>query len=738
MQANSPSLRRGASTLAALALVLGATGVRADTPPSQSDAFPLFDNYIKIGAQEASISGNEAAFQAVTQQPKSGSGGIEDFHFGKDVDKTTTLTIDGRAMAPSEDYLGKLNITKADVGSFEMGYKTFRTYYDGVGGFFPLANTWMPLSAQDLHVDRGQFWAEAKINFPNQPEFTLRYSNETRTGKKDSTIWGSSDFTGLSVNNPPITDYRKLVPSYLDLNERHETVEATLKHTVGNTTVQASVISETVTNNDARYVTNFPGEVIPWAIARLPSASQPAAKALVYPANWNNQTVTVQTDGIDGKTFTAVANSTTVFSEKIKLLAGISYQDVNNDFTGDRPISTSPPTAVGVVVATGNTNLNLMGNSSSKISTGVVALALDPTPDLALKVSLRGQDNATRSDATLTSVAAAVNTTTGGVTITSTNQQEYSRVKETSWAPVPDFTSSGFSSVTIYGSATKRMADGDKHYVTPYTVGTVPSNSALNFEDPKEDHAYYKLGANWRQSALFSLRAEVFYKDNITRASGYGIDLGDYYNLASQFHGLKLTAIVKPSAEVTFTTRYIYQKGKMQVTGLLPTFPEYDSCDAESDTISETIDWIPSTQFYLQANANLVFSYINTVYPRAGTVAAAGATPAWDANGVLQNSNNNNFTGSLLAGFVLTKQDDLQFQVTYYRADNGDAYLAPLTMPYGAAARQYSASAGVKHKFTDRLIGNAKVGYFDSVNDTSGGMTNFHGPMGYVSLTLAL
>src|ERR1019366_6300675 len=91
---------------------------------------------------------------------------------------------------------------------------------------------------------------------------------------------------------------------------------------------------------------------------------------------------------------------------------------------------------------------------------------------------------------------------------------------------------------------------------------------------------------------------------------------------------------------------------------------------------------------------------------------------------VLQNSNNNNFIGSLLAGFVLTKQDDLQFQVTYYRADNGDAYLAPLTMPYGAAARQYSASAGVKHKFTDRLIGNAKVGYFDSVNDTSGGMTN--------------
>ena len=544
MQATSFSLRRSASTLAALALVLGAAGVKADTSPSQADAFPNFDNYVKIGAFGTDVTGNDAAFQARNRQSANGTLGIEDMYFGKDLNKDTSLLIEGHALTVSEDYLAKFLVTKNEVGSFEAGYKSFRTYYDGVGGFFPLNNYWMALNPEALHVDRNQFWAEAKIHLPNLPEFTVRYSNETRSGKKDSTIWGSSDFTGLSILGAPINASRKMTPSYLNLDERHQTLEATMLHTVGNTTVRVALIGETVNNLDTRYVTNFPGEVIPWSIASLSSSAQPAAKALVSPANWNNQAVTVQSDGIDDSTFTAMANSTTVFSEKIKLLAGISYQNLNNDFTGSRPISASTPTAVGVVVATANTNQNLMGHTDGDIYTGNLALDLKPTANWSVKLSLRSQDSYIKSAATMTNLAASVNTTTGVLTYTSTNQQEYSRVKDTSWTPVLDFSYSGFSNLTIYGSASERMTNGDKLYATPYTVGTVPSSNSLSFEDPKDDHALYNLGANWRQSALLSLRAEVFHKDETVRATGYGIDLGDYYNLASQFTGVKFTAIV--------------------------------------------------------------------------------------------------------------------------------------------------------------------------------------------------
>ena len=91
-----------------------------------------------------------------------------------------------------------------------------------------------------------------------------------------------------------------------------------------------------------------------------------------------------------------------------------------------------------------------------------------------------------------------------------------------------------------------------------------------------------------------------------------------------------------------------------------------------------------------------------------------------------------------VTGVVLTKTDDLLFQGFYYKATNYDPYLASMTMPYGASAEESVVSVGVKHKFSDKCLGEAKVGYIDSKNPTTGGNTNFHGPMAYVSMTFAM
>ncbi len=731
MQAIYLNFRRSASVLAGLALVLGAVGVKADptaTPTNQSDAFPIFENYLTLAGQASSLSGDKAAFQSVTQQPKSGSLGIEDFHYGKDLANNKSLSFDGRAMSGTDDYLGKLSFAKTDVGSFEMGYKTFRTYYDGVGGFFPLSNTWLPMSPEGLHVDRGSFWVEGKLTLPNAPAITLKYTNDTRRGKKDSTIWGDSDFTGLPNNNSPISQVRKFIPSYLKLDERHQALEASMHHTVGKTSVQVTLLEDKVDNLDTRYVTRFPGEV-----KLFPT---PAATVRVPSANMNNQIVQDQVDGTKAKTFMGRINTETVLTDKVKLLAGFSFQDISNDFSGDRPLFTSTPTKVGVIVVPTNNNLNLLGNAKSTIYTGNIALDTKPTPNSSLKVSLRGEDNYTKAHGSLTSVTAAVNTTTGVVTVTQTPQVEYSRVKETSWTPVLDLGYTGFSNVSLYASGSKSMATGDEYYATPYGTPS-PAASALAYNNPSQDHAYYNVGANWRQSSYLTVRADLFYKDNSTRSTGYSIDVGNNYQLDTQFTGVKFSVIVKPLATVTSTSRLVYQKGKAQVTGYLATTPEYDSMDAKNYTFSETVDWTPTAQLYVQANANLVFNVISTIYPRAGTTPATATAVAFSTNGVLQNSNNNNFTGSLLTGAVLTKLDDLQLQLTYYRADNGNSQLAVLTMPYGVVAKEFSVTAGLKHKFSNRLIGNLKVGYYDSQNDTTGGRTNFHGPQAYMSLAYA-
>jgi hypothetical protein len=715
------------SLIAGAMLVL--SGAQAALP---TDAFPTFDSYIKISGQAPSITGNEAAFQKRLQQPQDGGAGIEDLHYTKDFGKDKTVTFDGRALTGSEDYLAKFNVTKNDFGSFEIGYKRFRTFYDGIGGFFPINDTWRALNPEDLHVDRGEFWVEAKWNVPDQPILTLRYTNATRTGKKDTTIWGDTDFTGLPNNNPPISQVRKLIPSYRDLDEHHQTLEGTVSHTVGKTTYRLTLLGDKTNDIDTRYGTRFPGEV------KLFPA--PAATVLVPAANMNNQARYYQTDGMETTTFSMTGRTETVFTDKITFETGLSYQLLHSDFTGDRPLFTSTPTAVGVVIAPSNNYLNLTGGSKVKIYTGTVGLTFKPTSSFSAKLALKGADEYTKSSGAFTSVSAAVNTTTGAVTITQAPQSEYSRLKEQSVTPALDLNYTGIKNIALYASGSQRIMDGDERYAAPFNPVTTPSAPVANLanNDMSRDNAKYTVGATWRQSLRLTLRGEVFYKDNTSKSIGYGIDLGDYYVLSSQFTGFKVTATTKLSATLSSTTRYIYQIGKAQVAGFQPAFPEYDSMDAKNHMISETIDWNPIAQFYLQANASVVYNVISTVYPRAGTVPATATNKSYDANNVLHNSDNNYVSASLLAGAVLTKHDDLQIQFTYYRAANYNAALANLTVPYGAAAEEVSITAGVKHKFSDRIFGHAKLGYLDSKNGTTGGNTTFRGPLAYVSLEYAL
>ena len=88
----------------------------------------------------------------------------------------------------------------------------------------------------------------------------------------------------------------------------------------------------------------------------------------------------------------------------------------------------------------------------------------------------------------------------------------------------------------------------------------------------------------------------------------------------------------------------------------------------------------------------------------------------------------------MVAGFAVDKQTDAQILTTYYRANNYNPALAGSTESYGAGGREYTISAGVKHKFNADWLGHAKVGYADLRNDTSGGNTNYRGPLAYIAI----
>lgn len=703
---------------------------------AQSDAFPNFESYIKITGQAAAVSGSDSTFQNRTRQPAGGGAGIEDLHIVKDVSKALTATIDGRALLGAEDYLGRVNLTKSDVGSIDFGYKRFRTFYDGVGGFFPLNRQWMPLANQDLHIDRSKFWIEAKVALKDRPEFEVRYTNELRSGKKDSTIWGDSDLTGLPFNLAPnpVSPTRKFTPSYINIGERHQNIEASVKHIIDQTTVKLSLHGDTTDNNDTRYVTRFPGEVIPWSIAGLATAAQPAAKAAVAPINWNNQQAIAENDAYKTKTSGLTVSSDTVLSPKLTLRLNGAYELIHTEISGGRPLTTITPTLTGAVSVVTDNYQGLYGGTRLKNYTGSLALDYKATKTLFMKLALRGQSEFIRGSSGYTVIAA---TGTPAVALASTPRLGWSKIHQNAQTPLVELRYTGIKDMALYFSGSKRELSGDENNTSSYNYisaasGTLASNHVA------EDHGNYTLGANWRQSTFLTLRGEFFEKNHKNSSTGYATRIGDYYLLDSNYAGYKFTALVRLTSEFGFTTRYINQDGKMKVTGYLPNFPAYDSLNSKNHMISESFDWNPNKACFFQLNANLVYHTINTIYPRAGVTPATSTLSAFDTNRVIQNSNNNYITLGALSGFVINKSTDMKIQANRYSSKNGDAVLASMTMPYGVSVEVSSVTIELKHKISKTWLANGKLGYFDSKNDTAGGFMNFRGPIAYISLEHAL
>ncbi len=743
MNTNILALCRRAGVLSSgLFLVTGFTAHAADK--AQSDAFPLNESYVKITGQAAAVSGSDSSFQSRTKQPANGGAGIEDLHIVRELSKKSTLVIDGKALTGSEDYLGSFKITKNEVGSIDVGYKRFRTFYDGVGGFFPTNSQWMPLAEQDLHVDRSKFWVEATLAQPGAPVVTLKYVNELRTGRKDSTIWGSTDLTGLPFNLAPnpINPARKMIPGYIQLGERHEELELAVKHKIGKTNLRLELLGDQFNNVDTRNVTNYPGEVIPWSIASL-STTVPAgqlanpqniAKAAASPLTWNNQVIIAETEGMKSKTTGVTFEADTPLSSTFTLKVNANYELIHTAVVGSRPLITTTATPTSVVPVTTNNYSDLAGGTRLKNLVGNIALDWKPSKAVFVKFAYRAQEEYVRGSSTYNVIAASG---TPATTLTSTPRVGWAKLEQDVKTPVLEVRYTGIKDLSLYFSGSQRDLSGVEKNTSAYN----PLTAALGtpaLQNVSEDHGNYTLGANWKSSSILTLRGEVFEKGHKDNTSGFDARVGDYYLLDSRYTGFKLSAVARPSPFVGFTTRYVNQVGKMKVTGFLPTYPAYDSLHSKNHMICESIDWTPNKSFYAQLNGNFVYHVISTVYPRAGLTPATATANAFDSNRVLQNSNNNYVTAGFLTGWTVDKDTDAQIQWNHYRANNGNPVLAAMTLPFGVAVKDESITVGMKHRFSDKWMCHAKVGYFDSANDTTGGRTNYHGPMAYVSFDYGL
>ena len=470
MKTKSHQLFRAAGMLTATTLALASAQLFA---ADNSDAFPIFDSYIKVSGQAASIQGDGASFQKSTGQSENIGAGIEELYYSRDLNKTTTVKIDGRALSGSEDYLIHLNLTKAEFGSVDVGYKRFRTFYDGVGGFFPGNGKFTtitqvyPRISRDMFVDRGEFWAEVKLARPDQPEVTIRYTNGTRNGVKDSTIWGDTSNSGQNFSNLPAgailpvgplpagtysnAQVRKNIPAYLAIDERHETLEGTIKHTIGKTTAQLTLTGDWSSKDDGRYTDRFPGE--------RRSAVAPVAGALAAGwANFTNQVLTTTFDRQDTQTLGVSGTTVTEFNEKLTLRTGLAYQNVNAEFGGDRMVVTNSNLPALTTVTT-NDFRGLNGKSTVDVYTGTVALDYKATENLTATASIRAENENAESHG---SYIAAAPPAVGPLT------KIASSGGETTVTPQLDLRYTGIRDLALYSTVSHKDGVGTENTTNGY------------------------------------------------------------------------------------------------------------------------------------------------------------------------------------------------------------------------------------------------------------------------------
>ncbi len=737
MDANLPFRRRHVVLICAgAALAFPAVRTSAADAPSQGDSLAPSDNYIKVSGLAPFVSDDKPAFAARTGSPAAGSGGIEDFSFAKDLSGDSTMNVNGHAIGGSDDYLGELKLNRTDLGSVDAGYKRFRTFYDGVGGFFPLNDSFQALSPEGLHVDRSSFWISATLAKPDLPVFNISFHSDTRTGQKDSSEWAAIVNPNAVIVNGVLSGTARpantpfIAPNVQNLDERHRTLDASMVATVGMLTETLNASLGWVNNDDWRSYVKYPGSTV---------IANPAVTVLD-----DRQT-------IHSTNFRLLSQSDIKFNSCVALDLGLTYSHQSSTNGGEwtNPSYSTALKTVYTAIYAGN----IFGGSKVDDYVGNLFLKLTPTRDWLIDLGFRDEFNVISSSGgfqvvSLPSTAKNLNSSS----FTVANDVTYSHQADHVATPEISVRYTGINRISLYATFDDRINRGNQHWINPYAASTTAgvtgitttagaSPGSVFFQDANQDYQNAKIGANWSPFTVLTVRAEVFRKDHQNKFIGdsdiIGIaSTGAVYLTGYTFTGTTLSAILKPLPTLSFTTRLDSQDGAMSVTGNSITGgsgAEITSGKARGRTISEAFDWNPSGQFYVHGDVSAAFNRLQTAYPivTVVTTSPSVATP-------IQNADNNYVTGSILAGFVLNKETDVRLQATYAHSDNFNPQIASGGQPYGAGFDEKSITAGVKYKVTNRWIVDGKVGYLHRTDATTGGFTNYRGPLAYIGLTYSL
>ncbi len=649
------------------------TETSTETPaePAPVEAAPGdYRNWFDVSVGGLLVRGDKAAAQRRLGLPASAWGGVEDFHFEKDVGTNGLFRLDGRGIFDNEDYRLRLDYTETGKGYVRAGITQSRTYNDGSGGWFPGDDLWFDLYDDKFEVVRGSAFIEAGLRMPNIPEITIRYSHDYRDGLTGSTLWGGSTLTGGAGT-------RAVVPAFRILDEETDTVSLDVRHTLGNTTFGGTFTYENTDIDNSLNLRRQPFE---------PSD------------RFTTQTERVQTDLYSARAFVE-----STFNDRLRLTGAYMFTTLDTDFSGSRINGSDYDPVYDPVNARRDAGfINLVGGSQLDQHVWTLNLMWNPFPNVAVVPAIRIEDQS------LDGHSDWVDTGAEEISRMAANNRDMLDVSEQL-----EVRYTGITNAVLY--ARGDWVEGDGNLLETQVVRDTGLAELYRDSDFDRFSQKYSVGAHWYPLRRLNVHAQYYHK---IRRSRYNDNAATFVNLDGDYPGFidandfdtddaNFRITWRPIDSLTLVTRYDFQFNTISTRGT--GLASQGSAQNTAHIIGETLTWTPVSRLYFQPGFNYVIDRTTTP--------AGGGSP-------VENARNDYYNVTCVAGLVVDDRTDLQAQYSFYRAHNYNPGFAA-SLPYGAGAEEHGILASLIRRINPRLRVTLRYGFFSSRDETAGGHNDY-------------
>ncbi|MDP3786056.1 MAG: hypothetical protein Q8R05_00650 [Candidatus Omnitrophota bacterium] len=166
------------------------------------------------------VDGDKEKFREDMWIKNKAAGGIQEFSFSQD-SKGMKVDAEGRAIVNEDDYKFDINLEKEDLFKIASGFKEFRKYYDGTGGFYSLFPVQKSVESYRgaLWLNDSHFFINLSTKRPDEPNYFVNYERHDKSGTMSTLRWNSvvEAISGVYTT-------RKIAPSWKELDETQHTI----------------------------------------------------------------------------------------------------------------------------------------------------------------------------------------------------------------------------------------------------------------------------------------------------------------------------------------------------------------------------------------------------------------------------------------------------------------------------------------------------------------------------------